>query len=758
MRAVPDSTLLEAAPGATVPLEVKITNTSDLIDGITARVIGLPAKQVTSLPALLPLFPGDSGRLVLSMTLTRDFPAGRHPLTVELTSSIPGSAPHHVDVTLVVSPVPQFTLELSPPVQRTRRRSRHLVECRNVGNIALTLALTAADPDRLLQVGLSEDTLTVEPGATGSAMLTVRTRRRLIGSDVDRPVGIAVTETRHGLDDEATATLRHRPLVPRGALTVLVLAIIVGLWAGAFLFGLTKAFSGDPITKTASAAFFVNAQDPQLSADGTSLDSLAKTGTLPAGVGGGIAGTVTAASTKAGIGRIVVEALRMGRSDLVLVSSAATQSDGSYVLLGLLPDNYYLRFTAPGFATTWFPAAATQADARPVQAFAQSITRKADLTVVGQPATISGIVDPGESLPRPSTQITARSLTGDPATTPVVTVTSQPDGSYSLPGLAAPGTYELGFVTDHYTPSTVTESVGAGQQRTEPTVRLSAGLGAITGTVVLKDPQTGLLSGLGGVHVSTSQDGQPVSTITPTQGVVGSFTLAGLATPGIYVVTFALPGFGALTQSYSLSGGQSVAAGPVVLTSGSGTITGLVTSASGTNRGTNLGGVSVTLGGAVTSLATTTLTGLGTYSLSGLAAPGDYTLTFALKGYGQQTVAVHLAVGAPQQTISVGLSDALGSLAGRVVDKAGNGVGGATVTLTDGQTLISTTTTSIGSPTEDGDYQFPDLTPGNYMLTVSYSSHRDQTVSVTIALPGPTCQNLRSISADSDPEDPPSCA
>ena len=63
-----------------------MVNTGAVIDGITARVIGLPERQVTTNPPVLALFPEAAGRLTVSLGLPSAFPAGRHPLTVEMHS------------------------------------------------------------------------------------------------------------------------------------------------------------------------------------------------------------------------------------------------------------------------------------------------------------------------------------------------------------------------------------------------------------------------------------------------------------------------------------------------------------------------------------------------------------------------------------------------------------------------------------------------------------------------------------------------
>jgi hypothetical protein len=233
VRVLSDTTKLIATPGGQVQLDLDVTNTSDVIDGVTVRVIGLDPEQVTCQPALLPLFPDASGAMRLRIEVPLTFPAGRHPLTVEVVSSVAAERSQHVDVDLVVAPRPQLKVHLRPAVQRARRRSRHLVECRNAGNVPLTVVLTAADPERALRSTFAAPSLVVEPASTGSVMLTVRARRRFFGSDLDRPLNVRATSTEHDVSDDAVAVLRHRPLVARGVLTVCILLMIIGLWAGA---------------------------------------------------------------------------------------------------------------------------------------------------------------------------------------------------------------------------------------------------------------------------------------------------------------------------------------------------------------------------------------------------------------------------------------------------------------------------------------------------------------------------------------------
>ena len=73
-----------------------------MIDGVTARVVGLAERHVTTRPPVLPLFPDSAGQLTVTLGLPSSFPAGRHPMTVEVQSRQPNTGPAYVDLDLVV--------------------------------------------------------------------------------------------------------------------------------------------------------------------------------------------------------------------------------------------------------------------------------------------------------------------------------------------------------------------------------------------------------------------------------------------------------------------------------------------------------------------------------------------------------------------------------------------------------------------------------------------------------------------------------
>lgn len=499
MRVTAGSTLVDLAPGSTADVDVDVVNTGRVIDGVTARVIGLDGGHVTTHPPVLALFPESAGRLTVSLELPSAYPAGRHPLTVEVFSRQDEVPAEYVDLDLLVPTRPDFRLAVRPEVMRAHRTGRFVLTVTNSGNVPLTVSLAAADPERAVTPRVMPDRLLLEAGRSGEVLVEAKGPRMIFGSEVDRPITVTATavpsdagaaqtdaELRHlnEADPDRTADtpliadpaalvapevaepelpeqtqpliLRQRPWITRGMLTAFILLAIIAVWAAIFLFGLRQVFATDPVTKSAPASFFptdiaLQAASEQAAGDrqadaNAPAGALPKDGSLPSGLGGTIAGTVVAASDGGPVGRILVEALRV-RADgsLDTASSAATQADGSYQVAGLFPGGYLLRFSADGFDPVFYPGTPDQAAATPVAAASAEVTAGMNVIITGQPATITGTVDPGEILQPVTTTVTVRAVAGPRAGQDVATTTTDGNNGYTLPDLPAPAEYQLSF-------------------------------------------------------------------------------------------------------------------------------------------------------------------------------------------------------------------------------------------------------------------------------------------------------------------------
>ncbi len=799
MRVSADTDLLDLAPGQRADITVDVINTGEVIDGVTARVLGLPEQHVSSRPAVLPLFPDAAGQLTLTLALPTSFPAGRHPMTVQVHSRQMGTAPGYVDVDLVVPQAPAFDLSARPQLVRAHRSARFVLTVANRGNVAMDVALTASDPERAISVTLLPSRLTVPAGQGADVLVSVRGPRMLLGSDLDRPMtltGVArpaaqatgptpvpplpvaddgppgeLQPADEPLTETIPITLRQRPWFTRGMLTALILLTIIALWAAVFLFGLDKVFAGDPMTKSAPASFFATATAPPTGQNaavspaagvapagsggssatvgrtGTSPASgpsavaeppagaLPKTGAMPAGLGGTVAGTVTAATDGDPVGRILVEALRT-RADgsTVVVSSAATQLDGTYQVAGLFPGTYRLRFSAAGFTTVFHPAAAAQATAAPVTVASGVITADVDAVIIGRPATITGSIDPGDTVDKVVAVVTVRPLAGKSQGKVIASVRTTATGAYTIGNLPAPAHYQLVFTAAGYQPTTLQTDVTGGARRFEPSVLLSAGPGQIVGTVT--DGSTPL----GGITVSTTVGVTAVTTGTPTTGQVGQFVLGQLPTPATYVITLSGPGFGATTVVVDLGPGQADNNLKVVLARGTGKVSGVLVDAAGNG----IGGAVVTVGGAADPPTTTTLTdgAIGSFSLDGLPSPGQYTLDFTVPGYAEATVPVDLTGTAPVAPLRVVMSAALGRISGQVTGPGGAPLPGAGVTATDGKRTWPVTSTAASGSVPNGGYVIDQLPAGIYTITATSPTGVSRTALVTVTAGGVSTQDF----------------
>ncbi|HUX71813.1 MAG TPA: hypothetical protein VMV41_14940, partial [Cellulomonadaceae bacterium] len=330
MRVVSGIDVLEVAPGGSGEILLDVVNTGTVIDGVSAHVMGLPVEHATSRPAVLALFPDATGQLVVRLDLPTSFPAGTHPITVQVVGQAGVADAVHHDVDLVVGTRPQLSISAAPTVVRSRRRATFEVQVQNRGNVPLDVALRATDSDRSLQATLTPSTLSLAPGTGAVCSVRVQGPRQLLGGDRERALQVEAT----ALDQHEVVplVLRQRSRLSAGVITAMVLLAILAAWASIFLFGVGAILGADPYTKVAPPSFFAatavtGAAGTAAGADGSAAAAPAgavpRTGVLPAGVGGTLAGTVTATSDGLGVGRMTVEAWRTSRTGLVQVGSAA---------------------------------------------------------------------------------------------------------------------------------------------------------------------------------------------------------------------------------------------------------------------------------------------------------------------------------------------------------------------------------------------------------------------------------------------------
>jgi hypothetical protein len=711
MRAILETSRLRIRPGVPTTLDIDVVNTADVIDGVTADVFGLDPAWVRMTPPVVTLFPEGAGRLSIVFDVPTACPSGDSMLLIRVVSTIDATRFDEHDVWITVDPVEAAQLRLRPSLVVGGADAEFSIEVTNTGNIGTDLSITALDPTRAVECRTSPSLLVVEPQDTGSAVVHVHGRRPWFGQSTSRTVQITASSPALTLTE--TARFTQKPRIPRGVVTALILIAIIALWAFIFLF-VVQLLRG-----SAAPAKSVPTNWNQ---GGTREVNLAD-------VVGTVSGSVTASTTGDGLARITVEAYRLRTGTASdkpeLTASAATGDDGSYSLAALLPGKYRLRFSADGFTPLWYPAAADPTAAKIMSIEPLQKLTGIDVVLAGHLGQFSGKVDlPEGADPTVPAMMTYTLVPENPTDKVPAPVTMPVSGAFVVPNLPTPAKYQVTIARPGFDAQTFDVSLTGGQATVIDTNQLAASDGSIAGTV-----STASGTPLGEVIV-TSRNG-PLQRImtTPTTGDVGAFSLDNLPTPGTYVLTFSRDGYAATTVALSLDGGQHLGGLAVQLKGGSGSVLGTVIDPAFNA----LGGVGVLVAGGEVHASTTTLTagdntsGVGSFRIDDLPAPGVYTVTFTLAGFGIETTTVSFLGPGEQSVVNIKLKPVTGSVNGTVTI-GGGGRSGLTVALSDGTTTRTTQTATQPA----GAYQFARVAPGTYTLRVSGAGISDSVVIVVV--------------------------
>ena len=280
---------------------------------------------------------------------------------------------------------------------------------------------------------------------------------------------------------------------------------------------------------------------------------------------------------------------------------------------------------------------------------------------------------------------------------------------------------------------------------------------AIAPTSLVDQPlaQDNLLSAttgpLGKIPASLAADvfADPVSAVTnPTMtrltGADGYWSFAGVQAPGTYLVTISKPGYDTVEDIVTLTSGSTPQPLQTALNAGTGSISGTTFGPSG-----RIGGVQLTITDGTVSLVTRTPTlgATGTWSIGGLNTPDTYLVTATLPGFGTQITTVTLSAGGTAKGVSLTMTPGVGSITGTVTSSTHPaGLGGATVTATNGTVTLSATTTTV-SPV--GSFSLPNLPiPGTYAVTVSEQGWVSQTQQVQLTGNAAVSANLLPSTAE----------
>lgn len=729
-------------PGQPVVFSVAVTNTGDVISGHQVRVLGLDPRWVSIDREHFSLFPGGSGTALITITLPPGTAAGERKVAVQIRELTPPRSTSVVEIDLIVPEARAVTMRLDPATVTGGRSAAFGVVVENVGNTMVAGQLGGVDPEEKAKFRFTPAAVTLAPGEQLAAQLRVQVPRRFAGSPAVRPFQIGIrpdgeeriaSSPDNPHDRGVGGTFIQRPWFSRGAFS------LVGLLAAATVFALVITYALSGVVSRSAADRNLALQVAQAQQAGN------KTGTST------LSGIVRLLTSGASVPGVTVEVFSASDSGSP-VTSTATDKTGAYRLGGLGAGSYKLRFRGAGFAEIWYPNALTSSDATTIDLTAGQSKSGLDVLLGGLPASLSGTVV-GDNPVGATVTLEIAGTSGstgsggdtggasgggdtvgiDNSGAILRSVTVAADGSFTLEQVPSPSVYDLVVSKPGY--ATVSEQIdlGGGENRKGVQVLLRKGDGLIAGMV------SGADGPLGGATVTATSGQTTVQTVSLTEDNVGAFTLRGLPTPATFTVVVTKPGYASQTLTLSLTAAQQLTGVGITLGNASGSLSGLVTTLA---DGKPAGDVTVTVtNGAFTVQTVTESTGTaGAWSVSGLAVPSTYTVTFSRSDLASQTVSVALdAFGAVSgagtlaaDQVNASLRSATAVLKGTARDTGSNPLGEIRVSLTSSSGSYTVMTASVPS-SRIGQYEIDRLPPGTYTVSVNRTGARPTSTIVTLA-------------------------
>lgn len=767
--------------GQSTVITVSVTNSASIISGHRIRVLGVDPRWVSLDQDNLSLFPDATGVAVATVTLPPGLPAGPRTFAIEVTELTPPHETALVDVEVTVPAEPKLTLAVDPVSVMGGRSAKVAVIAQNTGNSVLDPALDGRDETGDMNFAFDQTLLGLTPGEQRVGQATLRAKRPWFGSPKIRQYTIVGGPP--GAPVVAAGTWLQKPRLSRGAIA------LTGLLAAATVFAIVVAVSLSSVVSTSNSDRNLALQVAQASQGGNANAGTAGVSGVatqagsnqpvsgvtvdiyqPSNITAPIVSTATSAQgaytfTGLAAGSYLLQFQGAGFASLwypnSLTSSGATQvslksaqvTPNVNVSLGGLPGTIsgqvvgadptgaILTLEVPGAggiaaaaaaAVNAAPAGSAPANAAPAATATTTTPTTAPATTnAATNAATAALVRP-EAGTAGSGQAPDAVLTAATSTTPSSTGSAAPaimnsqilsaSGAFTVPNVPSPGIFDLVVVKTGYAPAVAEVDLSGGESRTGIVITLHKGDGTISGTVSTS------AGPLGGAGIAASDGTNTVSTVSETAaGSVGQFQLADLPTPDTLTVVVTANGYASQTLSVTLAPHEQLTGLSVLLVPGTGSVSGTVTSA-----GKPAGGVTVTATNGQQTVSTVSLSvgPVGTYQLTGLAVPGNYTLTFSRPDLSSQSRAIALTdAQGTVKDLDPDLVPQTATVYGTITQTDGQAVHDVTIQLSSGNTTYQVT--SADTPTA-GAYEIDGITPGTY--TISFSRQGGQPVSSIVSL------------------------
>jgi len=728
-RVVALTSSLSTAPGDVALGRVEIHNDGSADAVYRVDVVGIDItavdENVPTRTVSIPVAAGSSSIAEVPISIPRSLGIGEHAAAFEVTSDRPADRPALCPFTLSIASVARVDLEPQPSTIRGRRRAKFQVDVTNHEPQVVAVTLDAEATDVAVQFGV--DAFSLAPGQRAVAKAKLKGPRHWAGEPTQH--NIVITARGRASSTSTTAAYIQRPLFAHKLRMAVVALTVIALWLGAIggvAFWLANRT--DDAGPTSAELIGVDTDGDGITDSFFDADGNPVTGTdtdgdgIPDAFVDANGNPVTGTDTDGdGIPDTLVDA------DGNPLEAVDTDGDG-------VPD---------GLSDGSADQVVADGDEEP--AVPSSTVLRGTVQAQGDPDDISITLAPIELGEQPSAQTAALGFAGggaaadggklwpvrygriDASTGPVrqteavapLQITPDTDGIWLFTDVAVRQTYELVFTKPGFDTQSFVITPPEDGSPIELDVELVPASGSVSGRV------TGPGGALGGVAIVVSDGTLTFETTSATDGDIGSWSLEGLSTPGVYTMTATLRGYGTETIQIDLGAGDERTGVNLAMRPGVGSVSGRVVG----ETGQPLPGATITATNGETTLSTSTLTegAVGTFNLPQLDVPLTYTVKVELDGYITQTRRVPLngALGG----VDFVMNRTTLRLTGQVNSSEGGGIPSAGVILSTGD-LQFRTSTAVAP--DAGFFSVDDLPPGVYSITFEHFQHETVTEFVTL--------------------------
>ncbi|HYW27065.1 MAG TPA: hypothetical protein VE953_23045, partial [Terriglobales bacterium] len=221
---------LAVEPGGEVTLELRLHSHSGVVDEYNVEVLGPAAAWTEVEPPILSLFPETEGRATVRMRPPRSWfiSAGILSVGFRVASSLDQARAAVDELDLEIAPYNDLAVEMRPRTSRGRLRGRHRLLLHSGGNTPLDLTLRAQETDGDCKLRIKPRHIRLRPGRNAKAKITVRPGYvPWLGPAVEMYQFEASALPRAGAEVKIPGMMRQSALLPRGALTIALVAAVI---------------------------------------------------------------------------------------------------------------------------------------------------------------------------------------------------------------------------------------------------------------------------------------------------------------------------------------------------------------------------------------------------------------------------------------------------------------------------------------------------------------------------------------------------